>query len=160
MLHSFQSIDGFLFSVEKEIMDMLFDYGLLTKFDYNVKKIIVSIFVKRITDKMKEDNELLFYHNRNISDDHELFEHFDKVKLNDYINKICNKIKKSTNRLFFLNKKITLPEKSYVNDLDGSVIDQIFLLKESKAVDPKALKEFLNKHHLKDIFKDLSKKVC
>jgi hypothetical protein len=109
---------------------------------------------------MKEDNELLFYHNKNISDDHELLQHFDKTKLNDYILKICNKIKKSTNRLFFLNKKITLPEKSLVNDLDGSVIDEIFLLKESKSVEPKTLKKFLNKHHLKDIFDDLSKKIC
>jgi len=160
MLHSFQSVDSFLFSIEKEIMDMLFDYGLLAKFDYNVKKIIVSIFVKRITDKMKLDNDLLFYYDKTISDDHELLQHFDKTKLNDYILKICNKIKKSTNRLFFLNKKITLPEKSFINDLDGSVIDQIFLLKESKPVDPKTLREFLNKHYLKDIFKDLSKKVC
>ena len=160
MLHSFQSIDSFLFSIEKEIINILFDYGLLSKFDHNVKKIIFFVFVKRISDEMRRDNDLLYYHNRNLSDDHELLQHFDKTKLNDYILKICNKIKKSTNRLFFLNKKITLPEKSFVNDLDGSVIDEIFLLKESKPVDPKTLKEFLNKHHLKDIFNDLSKKVC
>jgi hypothetical protein len=139
---------------------MLYSYGLLTKFNYNVKKIIFFVFVKRISDEMRRDNDLLYYHNRNLSDDHELLQHFDKTKLNDYILKICNKIKKSTNRLFFLNKKITLPEKSFVNDLDGSVIDEIFLLKESKPVDPKTLKEFLNRHHLKDIFNDLSKKVC
>ena len=160
MLHSFQSIDSFLFSIETEIIDMLYSYGLLTKFNYNVKKIIFFVFVKRISDEMRRDNDLLYYHNRNLSDDHELLQHFDKTKLNDYILKICNKIKKSTNRLFFLNKKITLPEKSFVNDLDGSVIDEIFLLKESKPVDPKTLKEFLNRHHLKDIFNDLSKKVC
>lgn len=159
MIHSFQSINSFIFSIETEIINILYDYGLLSKFDKNVKKIIFYTFVKKL-DECLSDSDLLFYHNGKLSDDHELFLHYDRSKIDKFVNKICQNIKKNTNRLFFLNKKITLPSKSFINELDGSVIDEIFLLKERKSVDPKLLKEFLNKNHLKDLFNNLSKKVC
>jgi hypothetical protein len=160
MLHTFQSVDEFLFSIEKEVIDTLYDYNLLIKLERNVKKIIFYFFVKRLSDKLNANNDLLFYHDTHLSDDHELFTHFDKEKLTVFINKICQKLKKVTNRIFFHKKKITLPSQALTNELEGSVIDEVLLLGIRKPVDAKELKDFLDKNHLKDLFNNLSKKVC
>jgi hypothetical protein len=159
MIHNFQSIDNFLFSIEEGLIELLYQHDLLKKFDANVKKVIFYVFVKSISERLN-DTDLLFYHNGTLSDNHELFHYFDREKLEIYINKLCHKVKNTTNKLFFLKQKITLPPKSLIHDLDGSVIDEIFILKEKRPVDPRVLKDFLEKNHLKDLFCKLSKKIC
>ena len=159
MIHHFESIDHFLFSIEREIVEILYEHDLLRKFDANVKKVIFYMFLNSISERLN-DTDLLFYHSGTLSDLHELGQYFDKSKLDNYINKLCITIKKSTNKLFFLKQKITLPTKSLIHDLDGSVMDEIFLLKEQRPVDPKVLLNFLKKSNLKNLFARLSKKVC
>ena len=159
MLHHFESIDHFLFTIEREIIETLYEHDLLVKFDSNVKKVIFYIFLNRISERLN-DKDLLFYHSGVLSDLHELGQYFDKNKLDTYINKLCNEVRRSTNKLFFLKQKITLPTKSLIHDLDGSVIDEIFILKEQRPVDPKVLLSFLERTNLKSLFNKLSKKVC
>jgi hypothetical protein len=145
--------------MESELIEILDQHGLLQKYDANVKKVIFYIFIKRISERLN-DPDLLFYHNKSLADNHPIFQYFEKTKIDEFVNKLCQKIKKTTNKLFYIKQKITLPEQSLVNDLDGSVIDQIFSLKEQSPVNPKLLKEFLEKSNLKDLFTNLSKKVC
>jgi hypothetical protein len=160
MYYQFENVDRFLFSIEKEIVDILFEYKLLSKLNKDVKKIIFYYFVKKIGDKINNNRNLLFFHDNSFSDDHELFQHYDKEKLTIFINKICVKLKKVTNKLFFLKKKIDLPQQALINELEGSVIDQVLLLSLENPVDPKKLKSFLEENSLKDLFTNLSKKVC
>lgn len=160
MYYQFENVDRFLFSIEKEIMDVLYDYKLLSKLDRNVKKIIFYYFVKRFGDKINSNKDLLFFHDNMFCDSHELFSHYDKEKLTNFINKICIKLKRVTNKLFFLKKKMDLPNQALINELEGSVIDQVMLLSAENPVDPKKLKSFLEENSLKDLFADLSKKVC
>lgn len=160
MLFNFKTIDEFLFSIEKEIIDLLYDYKLLVKFDLNVKKIIFYVFVKRMSELLVSDKDLLLYHNNLFSESHELFQYFDKDKLITHLNKICKKIQKATNRIFYIKNKITLPNRSLVSELDGSVIDEVVLLKDKKPIDPKNLITFLSSIHLTELYKNLSKKVC
>lgn len=160
MLHNFESVDKFLFLVEKEIVDCLFEYKLLSKLDRNAKKIIFHIFVKRFGDRIANDKDLLFCHDNVFSESHELFTYYDRDKLTSFLNRICKKLKSVTNHIFFVKKKIDLPNQALVNDLEGSVIDEVLLLKNKTPVDPKKLKSFLLENSLKDLFTNLSKKVC
>lgn len=160
MYYQFEDVDRFLFSIEKEILDVLYDYKLLSKLDRNVKKIIFYYFVKRFGDKINNNNDLLFFHDNIFSDSHELFQYYDKEKLTNFINKICIKLKRVTNKIFFLKKKMDLPSQALLNELEGSVIDQLMLLSIENPVDPKKLKSFLEENSLKDLFTNLSKKVC
>jgi len=159
MYYEFVSVDKFLFSVETEIINTLYDYSLLKKFDRNVKKIIFYIFVKRIGDHIIENPSCLFYYNNTLSDNHELFTHFDRNKLTIYFNKICIKLKKVTKRLVFLNSVQELPSSGLLSEQDGNIIDEIILLENSKPVNYKELSDFLDTHSLKDLFSSLSKKV-
>jgi hypothetical protein len=160
MLYSFENIDKFLFFIEKEIVDCLYEYKLLSKLDRNAKKIIFYLFVKRFGDRITNDKDLLFFHDNFFSDSHELFKYYDSEKLTTFLNKICKKLKSVTNRLFFLKNKIDIPDQALVNDLEGSVIDEVLLLKNKTPIDPKKLKSFLDENSLKDLFCNLSKKVC
>jgi len=160
MIYTFQNIDRFLYSIEREIIDVLFEYKLLSKLDRNVKKIIFFYFVKRFGDKISNNGDLLFFHDNTFSENHELFCYYEKEKLINFLNKICKKLKIVTNRLFFLKNKADIPNHSLVNDLEGSVIDEVLLLKNKTPVDPKKLKSFLDENSLKDLFCNLSKKVC
>ena len=159
MILKFQSIDRFLLSIEKEIMDILFDYNLLEKFSPSAKKILFYVLVKRISDQLK-DPDLYFHHGGRISEDHELCKYFDPDKLNEFINRICHRIKDTTNRLFFINHRVILPTETLLQELDGSVMDQILLLKEKTPVSPRDLRKFLDRHHLKNLFESLSVKIC
>jgi hypothetical protein len=160
MLYSFENIDKFLFLIEKEIVDCLYEYKLLSKLDRNAKKIIFYLFVKRFGEKITSDKDLLFFHDNVFTETHELFKYYDNEKLSTFLNKICKKLKTVTNRLFFLKNKMDIPDQSLVNDLEGSVIDEVLLLKNKTPVDPKKLKSFLDENSLKDLFLNLSKKVC
>lgn len=160
MVHTFQSIDTFLYSIENEITDCLFEYKLLEKLDRNVKKIIFYYFVKNYGERIKEDPDLLFFHDHCFTEDHELFKLYDRDKTTVFLNKICVKLKRVTNRLFFLKNMTRVPEKAHVHDLDGGVVDEVLLLKVQNPVDPKKLKSFLEENSLKDLFSGLSKKVC
>lgn len=159
MLHSFEKIDDFLSNIEKDIIDCLYDYGLLSSFSRDVKKIIFYIFVKKINQRIIDNGNLLFYHDNNFSDNHELFQYFDKQKTTNFLNKICDKIRKVTNKIFYIKEKTKIPSKAVLHDLEGSVIDEILLLKEKKDYDLKKLKEFLKQNNLKDLFDGLSKKI-
>lgn len=152
-------MDKFLFSVEKEIVNVLYDYSLLTKLDRNVKKIIFYVMVKRIGDYIIKNPSCLFYHDQKLSENHELFSYFDRDKLTVYINKICLKIKKVTKRVLFINGVYKLPSDGLLCEQDGSVIEEIILLENSKPINYKELMEFLNSHSLKDLFSNLSKKI-
>jgi len=160
MIYTFENIDRFLYSIEKEIIDVLFEYKLLSKLDRNVKKIIFFYFVKRFGDKISNNNDLLFFHDNTFSENHELFNYYEKEKLINFLNKICTKLKKVTNKIFFLKKKIDLPNTAFLNELEGSVMDEVLLLSIKSPVDPKKLKSFLDENSLKDLFCNLSKKVC
>ncbi len=159
MYYEFVSVDKFLFSVETEIINTLYDYSLLKKFDRNVKKIIFYIFVKRIGDYIIKNPSCLFYYNNTLSENHELFAHFDRDKLTSYFNKICIKLKKVTKRVLFLNDVQKLPERGLLFEQDGNIIDEIILLESGKPVNYKELSDFLESHSLKDLFSNLSKKV-
>jgi hypothetical protein len=159
MHYEFVSVDKFLFSIETEIINTLYDYSLLKKFDRNVKKIIFYIFVKRVGDYIVEHPSCLFYHNNKLSSNHELFSHFEEEKLTSYFNKICTKLKKVTKRVLFLNDVQKLPESGLLFEQDGNIIDEIILLESSKPVNYKELSDFLESHSLKDLFSNLSKKV-
>lgn len=159
MIVSFESIDYFLKSIEVEIINHLYDYKLLDKFDRNAKKVIFAVFVKNLTEKLKNsDDSLLYYHDNHFSEEHELFRHYNKEDVEKFLTKILLKLKKLTNKIVFIKQKITLPKRSSIEELDGSVIDEILLMKE-KAVDLKDLKTFLKQHNLKDLFSSLSKKI-
>lgn len=160
MIYTFENIDRFLYSIEKEIIDVLFEYKLLSKLDRNVKKIIFFYFVKRFGDKISNNNDLLFFHDNTFSENHELFNYYEKEKLINFLNKICTKLKKVTNKIFFLKKKMDLPNTAFLNELEGSVMDEVLLLSIKSPVDPKKLKSFLDENSLKDLFCNLSKKVC
>lgn len=161
MFYSFESIDFFLKSIEVDIINHLYDYQLLEKLDRNAKKIIFAVFVKHITEKLKNcDDNLLLYHDYHFSSDHELFQYYNREELEKFLLKILNKLKKLTNKIVFIKKKTTLPKKSTLDELDGSVVDEIYLLKEKKSVDLKELKTFLKQHNLKDLFSSLSKKIA
>jgi hypothetical protein len=160
MIYTFENIDRFLYSIEKEIIDVLFEYKLLSKLDRNVKKIIFFYFVKRFGDKISNNNDLLFFHDNTFSENHELFNYYEKEKLINFLNKICTKLKKVTNKIFFLKKKIDLPNTAFLNELEGSVMDEVLILSIKSPVDPKKLKSFLDENSLKDLFCNLSKKVC
>ena len=160
MIYTFENIDRFLYSIEKEIIDVLFEYKLLSKLDRNVKKIIFFYFVKRFGDKISNNNDLLFFHDNTFSENHELFNYYEKEKLINFLNKICTKLKKVTNKIFFLKKKMDLPNTAFLNELEGSVMDEVLLLSVKSPVDPKILKSFLDENSLKDLFCNLSKKVC
>jgi hypothetical protein len=160
MLHNFENIDHFLFLIEKEIIDCLYEYKLLSKLDRNAKKIIFYIFVKRFGDRISNDKDLLFCHDNIFSESHELFIYYSREKLTNFLNRICKKLKSVTNHIFFLKNKINIPDQALVNDLEGSVIDEVLLLKNKTPVDPQKLKSFLHENSLKDLFCNLSKKVC
>lgn len=158
MTYSFESIDEFIFSIEKDIMDMLYDYGLLTKFSLNAKKVFMYIFIQKINERLS-DKSLLFYYGDSISTTHEFLNHFSPEKVNPFIKKICTKLKKVTNRIFYMKSLVSIPERSSMEELDGSVIDEIVLLDYQDPINPKKLKEFLEQHHLKDMFANMAKKV-
>jgi hypothetical protein len=69
-------------------------------------------------------------------------------------------MKKMTNKIIFLKQKTTLPETSFISELDGSVVDELMLLQQKKPANPKELKSFLKENNLKDLFSSLSKKLC
>ncbi len=159
MLHSFESIDRFLSSIEVEIINYLFEYDLLGKFDKDAKKVVFYIFVKNISESLNiRPTTHLFYHDSHFSDTHELFLYYQREEVEKYIETIIKKLKKNTNRIVIFKRKTTLPNQSFISDLDGSVVDEILLLQQ-KSVDLKGLKEFLKEHHLKDLFFSLSKKL-
>lgn len=159
MLHSFESIDRFLSSIEVEIVNCLFEHDLLEKFDKDAKKVVSYIFVKNISERLNESPvSHIFYYDSHLYDSHELFLYYSKEEVEKYIAKIISKIKKITNRIVIFKRKTTLPNQSFISDLDGSVVDEILLLQQ-KSVDLKGLKEFLKEHHLKDLFFSLSKKL-
>lgn len=160
MIYTFENIDRFLYSIEREIIDVLFEYKLLSKLDRNVKKIIFFYFVKRFGDKISNNGDLLFFHDNMFSENHELFNYYEKEKLINFLNKIIVKLKKVTNKIFFLKKKMDLPNTAFLNELEGSVMDEVLLLSVKSPVDPKKLKSFLDENSLKDLFCNLSKKVC
>jgi hypothetical protein len=161
MLHSFESIDFFLYSIETEIINSLYEYKLLEKFDKNTKKIFFFLFVKNFTEKIKTSSEShIFYYDKNLSDSHELFNYYSKIDVQNFIEKILNKMKKMTNKIIFLKQKTTLPETSFISELDGSVVDELMLLQQKKPANPKELKSFLKENNLKDLFSSLSKKLC
>ena len=160
MVYSFQNTDTFLFSIEKEIIDVLFEYKLLSKLDRNAKKIIFYYFVKNFGEEISKNKDLLFFHDGSFSESHELFTYYDREKLTSFLNKISVKLKKVTNKLFFLKKKTVLPKQAPINELEGCVVDEVLLLTVKNPVDPKKLKSFLEENSLKDLFGNLSKQVC
>jgi len=151
MLYEFKSVDDFLRSFEVEIINALFDYDLLKKFTPDAKKVILYLFVKHVNESL-HNQKLLIYHSQVLDDNHELFNHYEKDKVDVFINKICVKIKSATNRLFFLNNKKKLPTIEIFDKLDGSVQDEITLLKNEETPDPKRLQEFLHRCKLSDLF--------
>ena len=151
MQYNFISIDELLFSIETDLINLLFDYSLLNKFDKNVKKVILYFLVKKINDALHV-RSLLIYHNPVLNDTHELFNHYPKDKLNKFIMQICTTIKRTTNRLFFISKKVKIPAQSTLDLLDGTVQDEIILLKNVETPNLKKLKEFLDANNLKELF--------
>lgn len=159
MQYRLESINNFLFSIETEIINLLYDYDSLNKFDKNAKKIIKYIFIQRLFDRFKENN-LFFYHNGVLSESHDIFEYFPKHAMEDFINATCIKIKKVTNRLCYIkNDKMVTDVSSTIENMDGSVIDEILLLENKSPIDPKKLRDFLKKHHLDDLFTSMAKRV-
>jgi len=159
MASKFISIDDFLFSIETQIINFLYDYDLLKKFDKNVKKIIFYFFVKNFCESLTMHSDLLFHHDRTFSKNHELFIYFDHEKLIPYLNKICIKLKKLTNHIFYTSNKNNIPDYSIIDELDGSIIDEIMTLKLGKPVNFQQLKNLLNENNLKDLFDSLGKKI-
>lgn len=160
MIYTFENIDRFLYSIEKEIIDVLFEYKLLSKLDRSAKKIIFYYFVKNFGEEISKNKDLLFFHDCSFSESHELFTYYENEKLTSFINKIVIKLKKVTNKVFFLKKKTVLPKQAPINELEGCVMDEVLLLTVKNPVDPKKLKSFLDENSLKDLFCNLSKKVC
>lgn len=154
--YTFWSVDDFIYSFEKELIDMLYDYQLLDKFTPNVKKIIVYIFINKLNWILHEKNVLL-YHTGCLDEKHELFHYFDYNKLNKFINKICKNIKKVTYKLFFIKNKIDI-DSANIHELDGEIQDEIILLNNNK-VEYEKLKEFLSNYNLKDLFDSFSKTI-
>lgn len=159
MIYSFQSIDEFLFKHETEIINSLYDYNLLTKFSLSVRKIIIYYFVKNIEKELTENPNLLFYHTNVLSDSHELFSYFEKDKIEKLILRLVNSIKKVTHKVFVLGKRIKIPSKSKIDDLDGAVLDELSVLDFQKPINPKDLKNFLDTCHLPELFKSISKQI-
>jgi len=159
MIYSFQSIDDFLFKNELTIINSLYEYDLLNKFNPSVKKLFFYYFVKGIEEEFSNNHNLFFYHDRKLSDEHELFQYFPKEEIEKHVNRITNALRRVTNRIFFLTKKGNVPKKAHLHELDGCLVDEISVLNFQKPVDPKELKKFLDSCYLPDLFKKLAKKV-
>lgn len=159
MVYDFLSIDEFLKSFEKELMDMLYDYDLLKKFSRDAKKVIFYVFFNKLNERLS-NHKLLLYHNHVLNSDHEMLQYYSEKDLNTFINKICAKTKKLTHRLIFIKSDRQLPKKSHINDLDGEVIDQVILINNEKPTNLKDLKEFLETINLTDLFQNMSLRVA
>lgn len=158
MIHEFISIDQFITSFEPKLMNLLYDYNLLDKFNLDVKKVILHLFVLNFNNKIT-NRKLLFYHNHILADNHELLKYYNKDKLNIFINKVCAKLKKTTNRLFFITNKKPIPSWDFFDKLDGEIQDEIILLRNNENPDPKKLKEFLHTCKLEDLFDNLNHSI-
>ena len=80
--------------------------------------------------------------------------------MEDFINSTCIKIKKVTNKLCYIkNDEMVTNKASSIDNMDGSVIDEILLLENKSPIDPKKLRDFLKKHHLGDLFASMAKRV-
>ena len=80
MIYTFENIDRFLYSIEKEIIDVLFEYKLLSKLDRSAKKIIFYYFVKNFGEEISKNKDLLFFHDCSFSESHELFTYYENEK--------------------------------------------------------------------------------
>lgn len=158
MVYDFLSIDEFVSSFEKELMDILYDYGLLTKFSRDSKKVLFYLFFKNLNDVF-ENHRLLLYHNHVLNSDHELLKYFPEKDLNTFINRLCSKTKKLTHRLIYIKSNRQIPKKSHINDLDGEVVDQVILIKNEKPSSMKDLKKVLDEVNLSELFNNLSLKL-
>jgi hypothetical protein len=158
MTYDFKSIDQIISDLETHLINTLFDYNLLSKFDINVKKIMMYFLIQSINDNLHNHN-LFIFHNHSLNPNHELFNHYPKDKIDIFINKICVKLKKTTNRVFFIKNNTTIPSTGKLDELDGSVLDEVILLNNEKEPDRKKLKFFLQKHNLKDMFDSISKNI-
>jgi hypothetical protein len=158
MQYDFKSIDQIITELEIPLINTLFDCNLLSKFDINVKKIIMYFLIQSINDNL-HNHKLFIYHNHTLQSNHELFNHYPKDKIDNFINKICVKLKKTTNRVFFVKNNTTIPLTGKLDELDGAVLDEVILLNNEKEPDRKKLKSFLQKHNLKDMFDSISKNI-
>jgi hypothetical protein len=158
MTYTLISIDEVLSNIETDVVNLLYDYHLLTKFTPDVKKIIMYFFIHEFNNRIK-DSSVRFYHSHILSDSHELLKYYERDKLDKHINKICQKLKKLTGKLFFIKSNIKVPSKSSIDGLDGCIADELILSDYSESIDPRKLKEFLHDNNLGDMFSNLSKKL-
>jgi len=158
MTYKFESIDEFLFSIETEIINILYDYNLLIKFTPDVKKVIMYVFIYNFNERM-HNNVGIFYHTKELSNNHELMNYFEKSKLDAFINKICVKLKKVTHKIIFVKPTIIIPSESRIDDLDGSIVDELVLMDYSKPIDVKSLRHFLDNNRLGHMFESMSKRI-
>jgi hypothetical protein len=159
MVYDFLSVDEFISSFEKELMDVLYDYGLLTKFSRDSKKVLFYLFFKHLNDVL-ENPKLLLYHNHVLNSDHEILQYYPEKDLNTFVNKLCSKTKKLTRRLIYIKSNRQIPKKSHINDLDGEVVDQVVLINNEKPSNLKDLKKLLDEVNLTELFKNMALKVA
>lgn len=155
MQTKFISIDEFFDSFEVELLNLLYDYGLLEKFDKTAKKVILYVFIQKLNDLL-HDKSVLLYSNKNLASTFKILNHFPHDKLNQFIVQICFTVKKHTKRLIFVSPKTTTIDSK---DIDGEIVDELILLQNQKEPDLKKLKDFLVKHNLKDMFASISTKI-
>lgn len=158
MTYTLIPIDEVLSNIETDVVNLLYDYQLLTKFTPDVKKIIMYFFIHEFNNLIK-DSSIRFYHSHILSDSHELLKYYEKDKLDKHINKICKKLKSLTGKLFFIKSNIKVPIKSSIECLDGCIADELILSNYAESIDPKKLKEFLHDNNLGNMFSNLSKKL-
>ena len=156
-MYNFLSLDDFISSFEVDLVNLLDEYQLLSKFSLDAKKVILYVIVNKLNEKLHDKN-LLIYHSHTLSPYHELLKYYPSDKFNNYINKLCAKIKKVTGRLFFIKSSKKIKNVQHLNELDGSIMDEIILM-DNTEVEAKNLKKFLHEHNLKELFDSLRVKI-
>ena len=154
MIYRFISINEFLKEFEIELANFLYDYDLTNKFCKNAKKVVLYFFIKKINNKLKE-HDIILYHNHLIDETYTLYDYYPKEDFDKFIDKICSSVKKLTKRLIFIKPTKKIPSKATINEMDGGIIDELILL-DQQDIDLKKLKEFLEKCKLKDLFSGIS----
>lgn len=159
MIFKFQSIDDLLKSCEKEIIDYLYDCNLIEKWNKDTKKVIFYFFTRKFLQTIIDDEDMFFHHCKKLSTEHELFKYYDHDQLTKYLNSLCNKMSKMTNRVVCFRTMTEIPESGSLENLDGSIIDEILLLENKGKPSLEVIYDFLNKNNLKDLYKAISTKI-
>lgn len=158
MYYTLESFDDFLFSVETDIINFLFDHGLLDDFNKDVQKVCMYMMMQELSKRLR-DPSLLLYYTGDIASNHELILYYPPDKLNKMFYRFVAAVDKTMGKIFCIGKNHTIPSRELLENLDGEIRDKIILLENRKPIDPKLVRDFLRKNDLSKFYKDISTKL-